>query len=411
MRFCVLLMLAIAPALPGQSSEGETRQPPRVEQLSNGVILVRGSSPAPKAPAKTEETTPEATAKEAAPAEEAEKKAAPEPPKPPRQVESNAVVVLPNGATRNENVTDTVRRSDGVVEAIKTLENINGRSVPYLTDREEMISASAGGEVKERRVQRYDASGQPTHQELTRIETRKMPDGTVVKTETLYQESLNGRMEAIERKTTRESTSGAVTRTTSSTEAPSVNGGFQTILREESVERKIGENRAERETTKSARVGSSLAVVAREQSEMTKSGATSTTQTTVYERNPATNQLSLSARKVGRLTENADGSQTEKVETYGFKTGSGATNLNATRPELQEVVNRSVTVGANGEVRETTRVQQRGVADTTSLTAGPTTEVVVSPTADGESRRTEVYEQGVNGRRNTTRVIVEKVDK
>jgi hypothetical protein len=131
----------------------------------------------------------------------------------------------------------------------------------------------------------------------------------------------------------------------------------------------------------------------------------------VYERNAATNQLGLTARKVGRLTENADGSQTEKVETYGFKTGSGATNLNATRPELQEVMDRHTTVGASGEVHETTRVQQRGVADTSRLTTGPTTEVVVRPTDDGQSRRTEVFEQGVNGRRNVTRVVVEKIDK
>jgi hypothetical protein len=56
-------------------------------------------------------------------------------------------------------------------------------------------------------------------------------------------------------------------------------------------------------------------------------------------------------------------------------------------------------------------VQQRGIADTSGLTAGPTTEIVVRPTADGESRRTEVYEQGVNGRSSATRVIVEKVQK
>jgi hypothetical protein len=121
--------------------------------------------------------------------------------------------------------------------------------------------------------------------------------------------------------------------------------------------------------------------------------------------------MGLSARKVGRLTEHPDGSRTEKVETYGFQTGSGATNFNASRPQLQEVVDRSTTVGAGGEVRETTQVKKLGVADTTALTAGPTTEVVVRPTAGGEDRRTEVYEQGVNGRRNATRVIVEKIEK
>jgi hypothetical protein len=411
MRICVLLLALASPALLLAQNESsaapEARRPPTIERLNNGVIVVRGSSPAP-APVKKDEESAE---KPEAAAEAPEKKAEPAAPKPPRKVESAATVVLPGGATREEAVTDTVRRSDGVTEAIKTLRNINGRTVPYLTDREETISSSAGGEVKERRVQRYDASGKPSTQELTKIETRKLPDGAVVTTETLYQETLNGRMEAVERKTTREAKSGEVKRTAIATEAPSVNGGFQTILREESVERKLGEGRAEVETTRSARVGSGLAVVAREQSSMTKSGNTSTTETTVYERNAATNKMGLTARKVGRLSEHADGSQTEKVETYGFKTGSGATNVNATRPELQEVIDRRTTVGAGGEVRETTRVQQRGIAETTGLTAGPTTEVVVRPTDGGETRRTEVYEQGVNGRRNATRVIVEKVDK
>lgn len=409
MRICAFLLLFASSALLAQNEPA----PPRIEQLNNGVIIVRGSSRAPSAPAKEEDAKPAEgeSAETAKQADPEEKKDAPKPEKPPRQVDSAATVVLPGGATREEKVTDSVRRSDGVTEAIKTLENINGRTVPYLTDREETISQTANSEVKERVVQRYDAGGNPTTQEVTKIETRKMPDGSVVTTETLYQESLNGRMEAIERRTKRETKSGDVTRTVSSTDAPSVNGGFQTILKEESVERKIGENRAEMETTKSARVGGGLTVVAREQSAMSKSGSTSTTETTVYERNAATNQLGLSARKVGKLTEHADGSQTEKVETYGFKTGSGATNVNATRPQLQEVVDRRVTVGAGGEVRETTRVQQRGIADTKTLTAGPTTEVVIRPTADGESRRTEVYEQGVNGRRNATRVIVEKVDK
>ncbi|MEZ5392667.1 MAG: hypothetical protein R2724_07240 [Bryobacterales bacterium] len=407
MRKCVFLIFLAFSSLLAQNNA----TPPRVEQLSNGVVIVRGgSSRAPGAPAKQDE----AKAAEAAPAEtqkETDKKETAKAEKPPRLVESEATIVLPGGATREENTEDTVRRSDGVTEAIRTLKNINGQTVPYLTDREETLSKTPTSEVKERVVQRYDASGTPTTQEITKIETRKLGDGTVVTTETLYKETLNGRMEAIQRKTSREVKNGAVTRTVTSTDAPSVNGGFQTILKEESVERKIGENRAEKEVTRSARVGSGLAVVAREQSTMSKSGSTSTTETTVYERNAATNQLGLSARKVGRLTENADGSQTEKVETYGFKTGSGATNINATRPELQEVVDRRVTVGSGGEVRETTRVQQRGIADTATMTAGPTTEVVVKPTADGESRRTEIYERGVNGRSNATRVIVEKVEK
>ena len=407
MRICVLLLLlSVCPALLAQSESAAAQ--PRIERVGN-VIVVRGSSPQPATPAEEAEA-PEAASTEPADSQSTEAPE-PEPEKPPRKVESQNKALLPNGETLDDQIKEVVRRRDGVVEALKTLENINGREVPYLTDREETLEKTATGEVKERRVQRYDAAGNPTQQELTKIETRKLPDGTIETTETLYQETLNGRMEPIERRTKRESKSGNVTKTTSSTQTRSVNGGYETVLREESVERTIGENRAEVETTRSARVGSGLAVVAREESKMTKSGGTSTTETTVYERNAATNKLTFAQRKVGRLTEHADGSQTEKVETYGLKTASGATNINASRPVLQEVTDRRTTVGAGGEVRETVRVQQRANDNAGGLVAGATTEVVVHPTADGETRRTEVYEQSVNGRRNATRVIVEQVEK
>ena len=409
MRSCVLLLLAsVCPALLAQGeSAGASR--PRIERVGGNVIVVRGSKPTPAAPEK--ESGEQQAAEGAEAAEPAAEKTEPEAPDLPRKVVSSAEVVLPGAASRSEPVTDTVRRSDGVTEALKTLRNINGREVPYLTDREETLEKTETGEVKERRVQRYDASGNPTQQELTKIETRTLPDGTVETTETLYQETLNGRMEPIERRTKRETTSGDVTRTTSSTQTRSVNGGYETVLREESVKRKIGEDRAEVETTRSARVGSGLAVVAREESKMSKAGAVSTTETTLYERNAATNKLTFAQRKVGKLTEHPDGTQAERVETYGLKTASGATNINASRPVLQEVVNRRTSIGAGGEVRETTEVQQRANANAGGLAAGPSTEVVVHPTADGETRRTEVIEKSVNGRRNATRVIVEKVEK
>lgn len=408
MRICVLLLLSVPSALLAQNESAAASQP-RIERVGN-VIVVRGSSPRPPT-AEPEAEEPAPAAESAETAEEPEQEAEPKAEEPPRKVESAATTLLPDGETRDSQIKDAVRRTETVTEALKTLENINGREVPYLTDREETLSKTPDHEVKERRVQRYDASGAPTQQELTKIETRKLPDGTVVTTETLYQETINGRMAPIERKTTRETKSGNVTKTVSQTETPSVNGGYQAVTREESVERKMGENRAEVETTRSARVGSGLSIVAREQSTMTKSGNTSTTETTVYERNPGTNKLTFSERKVGRLTERADGSQTEKVESYGLKTASGASNINATRPVLQEVVNRSVSVGAGGEVRETTRVQQRANGNAGGLVAGPTTEAVVRPTADGETRRTEVYERGVNGRSNATRVVVEKIEK
>jgi hypothetical protein len=75
-----------------------------------------------------------------------------------------------------------------------------------------------------------------------REEERKLADGSVERTTTVYEEDLNGTMRPAERTVAREVASGSKTRTVVTTERPNPSGGFQTVEQRESVETRQGEN-------------------------------------------------------------------------------------------------------------------------------------------------------------------------
>ncbi len=390
------------------AQEPASLPPPRITR-SNGVVTIRGTTAqAPRLEPKAEE----APAAEASEAKAAEPKK-PEPPKPPRRVSSATATLDPNGRQQRSGRQVVVERNNGVTSTTDTIRNSNGRRVPYISEEKREISSGAGGgpRITEERTQRYDTAGNPSQQELVRTEERKLPGGVVERTQVLYRENLNGRMEPVERSVEVVKESGPVTTTTKRVETPSVNGRFETILREESTERREGENKATMETVRSASFGGRMQVVAREESTMVKTGSVAKTETEVYERQPGSGEIELARRSVGTLEEREDGSTVEKVETYGFRTAGGARNVNATRPALQEVVERRKTVQADGSVRERESVRGLSPSAPGQMGAPTVTETVITPTAGGEQVRTNVYEQGVNGRMRATQSTVQQIAK
>ncbi|MBI1357093.1 MAG: hypothetical protein GC160_22355 [Acidobacteria bacterium] len=408
MRLPGLIVVFVATAAAaGQQSNQEAPAPPpppRV-QRSGGVTVIRGSTTqVPRPPAeKAEATAGEASGSDAKPAPA---------PKPPRNVQSSGTSLDSNGRQRQGLMADSVSRTDGTTAHTRTLQSINGRTVPYITEKETKLPTTGGGPaVSEKRIQRYDPNGRPSQQELVRTEERKLPGGAVERVETVYREDLNGKMQAVEKTISTTSEKGSVKTTTKQTEKPSINGRFEPFLREESTERKISDTQATVETVRKAGLGGGLEVVAREESTMTKDGDVATTETKRYERQPMSGDMALASRSVGRLEERSDGSVVEKVETYGYKTAGGAINLNATRPTLQEVTERRQTTDADGTVHE--KITTRGLDNANTTQLGPPTikEAVTKPTADGAEVRTEVYEQSVNGRMRPTQVSVQKIEK
>ena len=306
------------------------------------------------------------------------------------------------------------RQSESGSENTITLQSISNREVPYLSERETVLRETETEKSVEKTTQRYDPNGNPTHQELVREETRKLPDGTVVTTVTLYIENINGRMEIVDRVITRRKEHNGRIENLVTTEKPSINGGFQTIIREQSIEEKQGEHASTITTVRRIDDGSGRLVVARqEETVMRQSGNVSTTEKTVYERDTVHSKMTVSARTTGELVTNADGSSTETVETYGHSLGDGSPRFLSGNSEnrLLRTVTRETTMGADGETIETTHTRTRSQADPRQLTPTETRQKIRRPGANGETVETHVYEQTVSGRMHPTQVIVEQVTK
>jgi hypothetical protein len=364
------------------------------------VQVIRGSSRPPEPPAA------EGPAGETAPVEEGS--APPADPRERRQQER--VVYQSGGQSRPDSVTVQRSVNGGTKSLAQRVKSINGRTVPYLTEDERVVSTSKDLKVTERVRQRYDATGGPAGQDSERVEERRLPDGTVETTTTVYTADINGRMQPAERRIVRMKETDGQTRTVTTTQTTSSSGGFQTIIEEESVERREGEHAATVETTKrTLQGGSGLQVTSREETVMRMDNGVAVTETQTFERSPATAEMELSQRTVGKLTERPDGSSSETVETYGFNAGSGR-NLNAVRMELQSVQSSQTTVSADGTVSEKISYKERSAANPREFAAETLTQKVSRPTADGQSVRTDVYERSVNGRMTATESVIEKIE-
>jgi hypothetical protein len=307
----------------------------------------------------------------------------------------------------------TTEKTKSGSQSAVLLRNLEGREVPYLKESEQVLSEDANGKVTERRTHRYNTDGTPASQQLVREESKKLPNGAVQTTTTIYESDVNGRMQAVERQIEHEQKIGDTTRTVTTSERPTANGGFRTYAREEALETRKGETSATVEKVRKVADGSgSLVEAEREQSVMTKSGNVATTETKVWKQSAASaGKTELQSRTIGKLTEKPDGSKSEVVETYGTSRAGGPTDVNSSSAQLQERVVRETRVTAGGETVQTTTTESRGVADASQLGSKRVVRQVGKPTADGETIETQVYEQGVNGQMRPTESYVEQVKK
>jgi hypothetical protein len=387
--------------------------PPPSQRAPNGVVMIRSSSAATQA-ARAQAAKEAAEAKKAQEQPAAKKETETKKPQPPKARSVQAYRYGPNGERVATPVTASERNTDSGGDSTQTVVGTNGRQVPYISTSEKVVTKTANHSVVERQVQRYDTQGQPTRQAMVREEQRKLPDGSVEKITTVFEEDVNGSLRPAERTVARETLTGNKTRTVVTTERPSARGGFEAVEQRESVETRQGESAAVVETVVSRpNVNGKLTESKRERSVLQKSGDTATTETEVWERSTATGEVALSERTVGKVVERPDGSASETIQIYGHsRLGGGAGDVNGrTGPRLQQTVQREVAVRPNGEKVETTTTQARGVADPSKLGERQVTQKVIRPTGDGEAVETHVYEQGVNGKMQPTQSSVEQVKK
>lgn len=353
----------------------------------------------------------EATAAEEGVAEEGAAEGAAPQPRDTKRTSRRIKIYNASGHPVDVSITEQEVETPDESSTVRTLSTISDHEVPYLAERERIVSETSEAKTVERSTQRYDPNGNPTQQELVREEVRTLPDGTVVRTATTYVEDINGRMEPVERSVTRTKQEGDRTETVAVTERPSINGGFQPYTRRESVETRQGENSAIIEAvTKVNEGGSRMIEASREETVMSQSGNVSTTEKRVWERDKMSREMLYAGRTVGTLTAHPDGSSTENVETYGYSLGDGSPRfLDATQPQLLKTLTRETTIGANGEVVETTRTRTRDPAQPAEMPPAEMQQKVRRPGPDGETIETHVYEKTVSGGMKPTRVIVEQV--
>ena len=401
----------------GEQPAEEAPPPPGPSiREQNGVIVI-GSSSGSAQPAQSDDPAEAAAPEQDATREEepaADQAAAPSPaPQTPTSKNQRIQVFNLSGNAVEITIVGNETTSATVQQKTQTLKSISKRDVPYFSEREEILSQTETEKTVERTIQRYDAGGNPTQQEVVREEVKTLPDGTIVTTATTFVENINGRMEIVERSVSREKKSGNRIQRNSTSEKPSINGGFQTFSWEESVETRQGDASARIETVRKVDDGGGRLVESgREETVMSQSGNTATTEKIVWERDALSSKMTQASRTVGVLVTQADGSSTETVETYAHSLGDGSRRfLNSTRPELVRTVTRETTIGSSGETIETTHTSSRNPADPTKMAPTRMQQKVRRPSADGETIETHVYEQTVSGRLQPTQTIVEQVQK
>jgi len=358
--------------------------------------------PAPQAP-PPQKKGPAKAASPPAPAAPAEPAKPPAPlPEPADRRQSNYVYDLNSRPTPGNPSTREQRRGTGaneVVEREDTIRDFDGRQVPVRSSQERVLSEQEDDRTSERVVQRYDTAGRPTSKQLVRQERRKMPDGSIVSTETLHEQDVNGRMQFTERRTRTEKKSPTGSDTSIVLERPAMHGGTQVVERTDKVETRRSDTVSDTVTYRKFLDGNGrFEEREREASTATKSGNVTTTDSRQWQRGP-TGQMDFLSRSLSRLSESPDGSQVEDVEVYSTKIGGTTPDLNRSgTPTLEQQVRREKKVQPNGKTVETTTMRLRQVAEPDRLGGLMVEEHITTPTADGKTIQKTVSERDANGR-------------
>ena len=365
----------------------------------------QGSTPSQQK-ASPKESTKEGTPKPAEPAP---------PPAPPRAVQQSGYSYDVNGQPSAGPVIEQRRREIGTrteVDRTAMQPNINGGAVPAVTSEQRTVSQGPGNETSERVIQRYDPEGRPTTKQVVKIEKRTLPDGTVTSTESVYEQDVNHNLQFVEKRTATEKKTAAGGSSTVMVERPSINGSMQVVERTDRTDTKRSETVTESVSSRRfADINGQLAERDREQSVATKQGAVTNTDTKQWQVG-ATGQMDFVSETTSRLTQKPDGSQVEDSQVYSTRIAGTTPDLNTPyKPTLESETHRETMVQPSGKIVETTTSRLRGVADPTSMTGLVKTEQVTTPTSEGKTIQTTLYERDANGKMVRTRSEVQEEKK
>ena len=331
---------------PQQTAEPAPLPRATVTRSPLGILVITGASSAP-APAKAGKDPDTGEGKEAGqPGGEAETPAPASAPATPSSTRSTGAGYGLSGQRASGGISISGTSAGGSSQTTRTLANINGNQVPYLTESQEVLSQTETESVIERRTHRYDTAGRAASQQLVREEKRTLADGSLETIVTVYESDPSGRMHPAGRTVSVEKKVGNTTRTTRSSERPDASGRLKAYQREESVRTQEGENAARIETVRSVDNGMGRFIESeREVAVMSKSGKVSKTETKLWRRSVLNqDRITLTSRQVATMVENSDGSTSEKIDVFAHSSGGGAYNLNRGGTlALQQTVEREKT--------------------------------------------------------------------
>lgn len=399
-----VLGLSLALLLPAQ--QVVTIQPSQQQSSSQPSSQQQNAA---QQPSQQKASPKEATPKAAAPTPPVP------PPAPPRNVQQSSYVYDVNGQPAAGPAVEQRRRDSGgrtEIERVESRPSINGGTVSARSTAESVVSQKAGEETSERVIQRYDPEGRPTTKQVVKTEKRMLPDGTVISTESLYQEDVNRTLQFVEKRTATEKKTATGGTGTIVVERPSINGSMQVVERTDRTDTKHSETVTESVSShRFADINGQLTERDREQSVATKQGAVTNTDTKQWLVG-ATGQMDFVSQTTSRLTQRPDGSQVEDSQVYTTRIAGTTPDLNTPyKPTLERETHREIMVQSDGKIVETSTSRLRGVADPTSMTGLMKTEQVTTPTQQGKTIQTTLYERDANGKMVRTRSEVQEEKK
>jgi len=378
------------------------------------IITIQPNRPPSQQQSGTQQPAQPKASEKATPKVEAPP-APPTPPPPPREVRQSSYGYDVNGQPVAGPAIEQRRKEIGGgtgVDAVQTQPNINGGVAPAVTSEQRTTSSAPGNEVSERVLQRYDPEGHPTTKQVVKSEKRTLPDGSVVVTEALYEQDANRNLQFVERRTSTEKHTTTGGSASAVVERPSLNGGMQVVERTDRTDTKKSETVTESVSSRRfADINGQFTERERSQSVSTKQGDVTNTDTKQWQVG-ATGQMDFASETTSRLTQRPDGSQVEDSQVYSTKIGGTTPDLNnLNRPTLERETHREAVVQPGGKIVETSTSRVRDVVNPSQLTGMIKTEQVTTPTQQGKTIQTTLYERDANGKMVRTRSEVQEEKK
>jgi hypothetical protein len=240
-------------------------------------------------------------------------------------------------------------------------QSINGKNVPLERSEQRVLRDDPSGKVTETILRKYDRDGHVISTERTVSEEQKLTGGASHIQATTFRTDVNGREEAVERRSTDTKVSSGTTITDISVQRPSPNGGFE-IAEKRNL---VSQAQSTRESIYRKGIGGDFVEAVRETKTTVKNGDQTLENTAEYEIG-ATGQLQLHSQSSATIVKQADGSEARQVNLYGPSMWAQARTEGAP-PTLQEqqIINRKK--NTDGSVVETLSVRRPTVSDPNRL--------------------------------------------